>query len=49
MFDAILKAKPALIEYTSKRKKEQLNDTLVKVAIGIIIGIALAIIGKIFI
>lgn len=48
MFDVILKTKPALIEYTGKRKKEQLNDTLVKVAIGIIIGVAMAIIGKIF-
>jgi hypothetical protein len=35
MFDVILRAKPALIEYTNRRKKEELKDTLLKVVIGI--------------
>lgn len=48
MFDAILKAKPSLIEYSDKRKKEQLNDTLTKIAIGIAIGVIMALIGRIF-
>lgn len=48
MFDAILKAKPALIEYSNKRKKEQLSDTLTKIIIGIAIGVVMALIGKIF-
>jgi len=48
MFDLILRAKPALVEYTNRRKKEELKDTLLKVAIGIAIGVVMALIGKIF-
>ena len=44
----IRKAKPAIVEYETKSRNEKIKDTVLKIIVGIIIGVVLVVIGLFF-